>query len=85
MANHPNRKTAAEVIATHFCSDIQDWRESRYQPTRYTACPIFTSGEYYYSAPTANQKLPKEWDWSVIGEQFGRKIYRAHMIGDSKE
>jgi len=70
------RRSAAEIIAFHFCSDIQDWRDSQYQPGRYS-CPVFTSGDYYYCAPTPKQKLPKGWDWKPVAEHYGRKIYGA--------
>lgn len=72
------KRSAAEIIAFNFCLDIGDVREYRYQPTRYTAPAIFAMGEFYYCSPSSNQSPPKSFGtWQLIGEHYGRKIYRA--------
>ncbi len=71
------RRTAAEIIAFHFGSDIADIRDSRYQPTRYSSPAVFTVGDSYYCAPTKGQKLPGDWDWKAKAFYYGREVYEA--------
>ena len=77
------RRSAAEIIAFHFCSDIQEVRDIVYQPTRYRVCKVYCWGDDYYCCPTANQKLPKDLDfdntfnWKPVAEYYGRTIYES--------
>lgn len=73
------RRTAAEIIAFHFCSDIRDVQSCRYQPTRYTAPALYTIGDHYYCSPLPTQTPPKPWRWEKIGTHYGRDVMRAHM------
>lgn len=74
------RRTAAEIIAFHFCSDIRDVPDDRYQPTKYANPAVYSIGDAYYAAPSSNTK-PKYNDiggpWEEIAEHYGRKIYRS--------
>lgn len=74
------RRTAAEIIAFHFSSDIRDISDCRYQPTRYANPAIYSMGEYYYAAPS-NNKAPTNFqgEWERIGEYYGRTVFRVHM------
>lgn len=75
------RRTAAEIIAFHFCSDIREISDCRYQSTRYPSPAIYAVGNDYYAAP-ADNRAPKAdvgQAWQVIGEHYGRKIFRARM------
>lgn len=80
------RRTAAEIIAFHFGSDIRDIQDARYQPSRYPVA-IYTVGDDYYCAPNANQKLPApaEFNWQKIGEHYGRTVYRSVVNATSAE
>lgn len=75
------RRSAAEIIAFHFCSDISEVRGMIYQPTRYAACKVYCWGEDYFCCPTDRQKLPKDPDfddtfkWIEVATHYGRKIY----------
>ena len=78
------RRSAAEIIAFHFCADIADIRDSRYHPTRFASPAIFTVGDNYYCAPSGSQKPPQDrefseprWDWKPIGTYYGRTVYEA--------
>lgn len=73
------RRTAPEIIAFHFCSDIRDISDGRYQPTRYTAPAIYTVGEDYYCCPSGSQKLPKGFAWEKLATYYGRDIYCATL------
>ena len=71
-------KTAAEIIAFHFGSDIRDVQETRYQPTRYRMA-IYVIGPDYYCCPPAG-KAPQyalEFGWLPFAEHYGRKIFCA--------
>jgi hypothetical protein len=70
------RRTAAEIIGIHFCTDMADVSEGRYQPSRYSSPSIYTFGNDYYAAPS-NNLPPKNMtgDWHVIGEHHGRKVF----------
>lgn len=73
-------KSAAEVIGFHLMWDIADVREAIYQPTRYRAPSLYTVGEYYYCAPSGNQRPPQDFGtWDFVHEYCGRRIYRAAM------
>jgi len=80
------RRSAAEIIAFHFCSDIAEVREMIYQPTRYMNPNVYVWGEDYFCAPTARQKLPKHlddidaFDWKAEGTYYGRTVYRAKPV-----
>jgi hypothetical protein len=73
------RRSAAEIIAFHFCSDIADIRDARYQPGVYYAPALYTLDDDYYCVPSKTQKPPKPWRWHPLAEHYGRTIYRAHM------
>lgn len=78
----PIRRSGAEIIAFHFCSDIADIRESVYQPTRYRAPYVYTVGNDYFCCPAAGQTPPKHrdhaFDWHSVGTYYGRTVYQAH-------
>lgn len=81
-ANKQVRRSGAEIIAFHFSSDIGEVRDMVYQPTRYRNPYVYCWGEDYFCCPTERQKLPKHefegaWDWQIVGEYYGRKVYRA--------
>lgn len=69
------RRTAPEIIGTHLCWDMHDVSEGRYQ--RYSNPAIYVCGADYYCSPTASQKPPADYQWDVVGEYFGRKVYIA--------
>lgn len=69
------RHTAPEIIGTHLCWDMRDVSEGRYQ--RYSNPAVYVCGDDYYCAPTASQKPPVDYQWDVVGEYFGRKVYIA--------
>jgi hypothetical protein len=73
------RRTAPNLIAFHLGWDIGEVQDCRYQPSRYATPAIYAISDYYYSAPAGTQKPPKLWRWAVVGEYYGRKVYRAHM------
>lgn len=79
----PKRRTAVEIIAFHFCSDMRDISESRYQPTSYATPAVYCVGNDYYAAPASNS-APKYkdigGDWDFVAEYYGRKIYRSKAI-----
>ncbi len=72
------RVTAAYVIAFHFCNDIKDVQECRYQ--NYEPA-VYCLGDDYYCAPAPGKKLPdtKRFAWTKIGTQCGRDIYECKM------
>ena len=76
------RRTAAEIIAFHFFSDINDIRDARYQPSRFVNPAVYVVGDDYYCAP-ANGKLPSAINlgkaWREVDEYYGRKIYVSEM------
>jgi hypothetical protein len=69
------RRTAPEIIGIHLCWDMRDVSEGRYQ--RYSSPAVYACGSDYYCAPTTNQKPPLDYQWDVVGEYFGRKVYIA--------
>jgi hypothetical protein len=69
------RHTAAERIATHLWTDIADVREGRYHYGR-TSCPVYTYGNNYYCSPSTG-KPPGDWEWELVGTEFGKGVYRA--------
>jgi hypothetical protein len=81
------RRSAAEIIAFHFCSDIGEVRDMVYQPTRYRNPYVYCWGEDYFCCPTDRQKLPKHRDdiddgfkWVEVATYYGRKVYRAKPV-----
>lgn len=68
-------KRANEIIAFHLGWDITDVTDGKYQ--RYTNPSIYVCGDDYYCCPTAKQKLPKGFNWTGAGHQYGRDIYKA--------
>jgi hypothetical protein len=73
------RRTAAEIIAFHLCSDIRDVQDCRYQPTRYASPAIYTVGDFYYCSPTAGQKPPRDFPkWELAGTYYGRDVLAAN-------
>jgi hypothetical protein len=79
MLQKPKRRTAAEIIAFHFSTDIRDVQEGRYQPTRYSSPALYTIGDDYYCSPTAGQSPPKGFKWKRIGRHYERDVYRAAL------
>lgn len=78
MVNHPNRKSAAEIIGTWFGTDIAEIRDAAYQRTRNpTLYVIYGDGFDYVCCPTSSQNPPKDRDWFELGELYGRKIFAA--------
>ena len=75
------RRTAAEIIATHLGWDIADVRDDRYQSTRYANPAIYNMGGDYFAAPSSNAppKARVGLDWEVVGEYYGRKVYRSKV------
>jgi hypothetical protein len=71
------RRTAPEIIAFHFCSDIRDVSDGRYQPTRYTSPGLYVVGADYYCSPSAGQKPPADYNWTKVGEYYGRDVLCA--------
>lgn len=77
--------TGAYIIAFHFCSDVRDVTENRYQPTRYVSPAIYTLGDDYYCCPAAGKDPPRNrdftdaWEWEPIGEHYGRTVYRSRV------
>jgi len=74
------RRTSAEIIAFHCMMDLAEMPEYRYQPTRWANPAIYTlDDQFYYAAPSSN-RMPKCYaglNWVEIGEEYGRKIFRA--------
>jgi hypothetical protein len=74
------RRTAAEIIAFHFCTDIRDVQECRYQPTRYASPAIYTMGDDYYCSPPVGASPPAKFGkWEAIGTHYDRTVYRCRM------
>ena len=71
------RRTAPEIIAFHFGWDMTEVSESRYQPSVYSNPSVYTICNDQVCAPTASQRLPKDFDWKPIGEHYGRTVYIA--------
>lgn len=69
-------KTAAYLIAFHFCWDIKDVQDNRYQANRHDAA-IYTLGNDYYCAPAIGKPLPagERWHWEKVAEYEGRAIW----------
>lgn len=72
------RRTAAEIIGTALCTDIESVRDSAYQPTRYRG--IYSMGDYY-CCPTAGAKPPyrNRWNWTPVETLYGRTVYRCRV------
>lgn len=74
------RRTAAEIIAFHFGSDIRDVQECRYQPTRYASPAIYTLDDDYFCSPAAGSTPPAKFGkWEALGTYYGRTVYRCRM------
>lgn len=69
-------RSAAEIIAFHFCADIRDIHGFRYQPSRLKVA-AYAIGDAYYCAPPAGAAMPFPAEWTEIGEHYGRKVYKA--------
>lgn len=75
------KRSAPEIIAFHFSSDISEVRDMRYQPTRYASPAVYCWGEDYYCCPTARQKPPKDpdfedtFEWKELATYYGRTIF----------
>lgn len=82
------RRTGAEIIAFHFCSDISEVRDMVYQPTRFRSPYVYVWGEDYYCCPTDRQKPPKgdgAFKWELVATHYGRTIYCSKGSYDSSE
>jgi hypothetical protein len=83
------RRSGAEIIAFHFCSDISEVRDMVYQPTRYRNPYVYVWGEDYYCCPTERQKPPQGFDfddtfkWESIATHYGRTVYCSKGSWDS--
>lgn len=69
------RRSAAEIIAFHFSSDIADVRDGLYQNYRPS---VYVVGNDYYCSPAAGQKPPREAPgapWERVAEYYGRTIF----------
>jgi len=74
------RRTAAEIIAYHFCSDIRDVQDGRYQATRYASPAIYVIDDDYYCSPPTGKEPPASFGkWSKIGTWYDRGVYRCAM------
>jgi hypothetical protein len=76
------RRTQAEIVATHFGSDIVDMRDMKYQPTRYASPSIFTvyaaNSDYWLAQPTGRKiggRAGAEFNWTPAGEYYGWTVY----------
>ena len=87
MTTKTIRRSAAEIIAFHFCADIADVREMIYQPTVYANPNVYCWGDDYYCCPTARQKLPSDphfddtFKWIAVGHHYGRTVYESKAGG----
>jgi hypothetical protein len=72
-------RTAPEIIAFHFCSDIQEVKDMVYQPTIYASPRIYCWGDDYFSCPAAGRKPSSDprWKWEKVAEYYGRTIYKS--------
>jgi hypothetical protein len=68
-------KQANEIVAFHLGWDMAEVSDCRYQ--RHTAPAVYAIGDHYFTAPTAKQKLPVDWEWERVGEYYGRPVYRS--------
>lgn len=68
-------KTAAEIIAFHLGCNWDDVRDGLYQ--RHRSPGVYVCSEAYYCCPTAKQKLPGGFKWTLVGAEYGRNIYRS--------
>lgn len=68
-------KTAAEIIAFHLGWNWDDVRDGLYQ--RHRSPGVYVCSEAYYCCPTAKQKLPGGFKWTLVGAEYGRNIYRS--------
>ena len=74
------RRTAAEIIGFHFSCDIRDVQDGRYQSTRYASPAIYTLGDDYFCSPPAGAAPPAKFGkWELLGEHYGRGVYRCRM------
>ena len=46
------------VMAEYFGCDYADMDDCRYQPTRYIAIPVWTSGNHYYCVTRGSEPPP---------------------------
>lgn len=71
------RRTAANIIAFHFCQCQREMSDHRYQPTRYSSPAVYDYAGMYLVAPSDN-RMPK-YDfggaWYLLAEHYGRKIW----------
>lgn len=77
-------KQAAEIIAFHFCADLAEMRDQRYQPGTYTSPAVYVVGQDYYCAPAAGKlpgnKFPGQ-PWQPVATYYGRTVYESVMEG----
>jgi hypothetical protein len=78
MVNHPNRKSAAEIIATMWGWDISDVKDGLYQSYQ---PPVYVCGSHYYSCPPKGRKPngDKRWKWKPVytDQRTGRIVYES--------
>lgn len=76
------RRSAAEIIAFHFSTDIASVREGRYQPGRTGPEPVYVVGDDYWCAPKATRPPPDADKfgfnpWQEVACYYGRKVWRS--------
>ncbi len=71
------KRTAPEIIGIYLSWDINDVKDGRYQPTRYASPSVYVCGEDYFCAPLMSQKPPKDWEWDLVANYYGRDVYRS--------
>ena len=72
------KRTAANILACWFSSDIRDVQEGRYQPT-WTKIPVNVVGNDYYCSPATGDKVPANLagrdSWLYAGCLYDREIW----------
>lgn len=77
----PIRRSAAELVAFHFGSDITDIRDAVYQPTRYSGPSVFTVADGYWCAVPDAKSVPKasaafrDWSWTPVAAYYGWTVF----------
>jgi hypothetical protein len=74
------RRTAPEIIGFHFCSDMREISESRYQ--NYVNPAVYVVGDDYYAAP-ADNRPPRHnvgGPWELFAEHYSRLIFKAKAL-----
>jgi hypothetical protein len=83
MSVRGRKTTAAEVIATWLCWDINEVLEQVYQPTLLFNPSVYSIGDDFVCCPTSRQKPPiidrdgfdRGFKWEPAFEWHGRTVY----------